>query len=66
VLLRRTDGYNREQFEASGHRGMSRRKVLVVRTYDALTDEHPEEIARRPDGCKGTEQQYFESCIESS
>jgi hypothetical protein len=54
VLLRRLDGCNREQFEAPGYRGMSRRKVLVVRTDDALTDERPNRILHHPDGCKGT------------
>jgi hypothetical protein len=36
VLLKRPDGYKMEQFEASRHRGRSRRKVLVVQTDDAL------------------------------
>jgi hypothetical protein len=66
VLLRHLNGCNQEQFEASGHRGTSRRKVLVVRTDDALTDERPDRIPHHPDGCKGTELHYFESCIESS
>jgi hypothetical protein len=66
VLLRRLDGCNREQFEAFGHRGTSGRKVLVVRTDDALTDERPDGIPRRSDGCKGTELHCFEFCTESS
>jgi len=65
MLLRRSDGCNREQFEASGHRGASGRKVLVVRTDDASTDEHLDGIPRRPDGCKGTELYCFESCTKS-
>jgi hypothetical protein len=36
VLLKRPDGCKLEQFEASRHRGRSRRKVRVVRTDDAL------------------------------
>jgi len=36
VLLKRPDGCKLEQFEASRHRGRSGRKVLVVRTDDAL------------------------------
>jgi hypothetical protein len=66
VLLRCSDGCNREQFEASRHRGTSGRKVLVIRTDDALTDERPDGIPRRSDRCKGTELYYFKSCTESS
>jgi hypothetical protein len=44
-----------EQFEASRHRGRSRRKVLVVQTDDAWTVERPDGISCRSDGCKGTE-----------
>jgi hypothetical protein len=66
VLLRRPDGCNREQFEASRHRGTFERKVLVVRTEDALTDERPDGIPRHSDGCKGTKLHCFESCTESS
>jgi hypothetical protein len=36
VLLKRPDGCNLEQFEASWHRERCGRKVLVVRTNDAL------------------------------
>jgi hypothetical protein len=36
VLLKRLDRCKLEQFEASRHRGRSGRKVLVVRTDDAL------------------------------
>jgi hypothetical protein len=36
VLLKRPDRCKLEQFEASQHRGRSRRKVLVIRTDDAL------------------------------
>jgi len=36
VLLKRPDGCKLEQFEASRHSGRSGRKVLVVRTDDAL------------------------------
>jgi hypothetical protein len=39
VLLRRLDGCNLEQLEASRHRGRSERKVLVDRTDDALIVE---------------------------
>jgi hypothetical protein len=35
VLLRRLDVCNLEQFEASGHRRESERKILIVRTDDA-------------------------------
>jgi hypothetical protein len=66
MLLRCSDGCNREQFEASRHRGTSGRKVLVIRTDDALTDERPDGIPRRSDRCKGTELYYFKSCTESS
>jgi hypothetical protein len=66
VLLRRLDGCNLDQFEASGHRGASGWKDLVVWTDDALIDERPDEIPCRPDGCKGTELHCFEFYIESS
>jgi hypothetical protein len=66
VLLSRLDECNQEQFEVSGHRGTSGRKVLVVWTDDALTYECLDGISRRLNGCKGTELHYFESCIESS
>jgi hypothetical protein len=60
VLLKRLDRCNLEQFEASQHKGRSRRKVLIVRTV-----ERPDGITRCPDGCKGTELhqsvQYFTS-----
>jgi len=36
VLLKRPDGCKLKQFEASRHRGRSERKVLVIRTNDAL------------------------------
>jgi hypothetical protein len=61
VLLRRPDGCNLEQFEASRHRGRSRQKVLVVLMDDALTVERPDEILHRPDGCKGSDCSYLES-----
>jgi hypothetical protein len=54
VLLRRPDGCKLEQFEASRHRGRSRRKVLVVRTDNAWTVECPDSITCRPNGCTGT------------
>jgi hypothetical protein len=60
------DRCKQEQFEASRHRGTSRRKVLIVRTDDTLTDERPDRILHRLDGCKGTELHCFESCLESS
>jgi hypothetical protein len=66
VLLRRPDGRNREQLEASGHRGTSGQKDLVVRTDDALTDELPDKKPHRPDECKGAELHCLESCTESS
>jgi len=59
VLLRRPDGCNLEQFETSGHRGRSGRKVLVVWTDDALIVERPDEIPHRSDGCKGPELHCF-------
>jgi len=55
VLLRCLSGCNLEQFEGS------RRKVLVVRTDDALTTELPDRISRRLDGCKGSDYFYLES-----
>jgi len=61
VLLRHPDGCNLEQFEASRHRGRSGRKVLVVRTDDALIVERPDGISRRPDECKGSDCSYLES-----
>jgi hypothetical protein len=60
VLLRRPDRCNREQFEASGHRGTSERKVLVVQTDDDLTDERLDGIPHCLDRCKGIELYYFE------
>jgi len=36
VLLKHPDGCKLEQFEVSRHRGRSERKVLIVRTDDAL------------------------------
>jgi hypothetical protein len=36
LLLKRPDGCKLEQFEASLHKGRSERKVLVIRTDDAL------------------------------
>jgi hypothetical protein len=50
VFLKRSD----EQLEASRDRGRFRRKVLVVQTNDVWIVEHPNDITRRPDGCKGT------------
>jgi hypothetical protein len=55
MLLRRSDGGNFEQFEASRHRGRFERKVLVVRTDDAWTVGRSDGISCRSDGCKGTE-----------
>jgi hypothetical protein len=66
MLLRHPNGCNREQFKASGHRGTSRRKDLVVRTDDGLIDERPDEKPHCQDGCKGTELHCLESCTESS
>jgi hypothetical protein len=54
VLLRRLDGCNQEKFEGSRHKGRSGQKVLVVRTNDAWTVEHP-------DGCKGSDFSNLES-----
>jgi hypothetical protein len=51
----RPDGCYLEQFEASGHRGTSRRKVPVDQMYDALTDERPDGISRRSEESKETE-----------
>jgi hypothetical protein len=66
VLLRRSDECNREQFEASGHRGKSEWNILIARTDDVLADERPDGIPHRPDKCKGTELHCFESYTESS
>jgi hypothetical protein len=35
------------------------RKVFVVRKDDDLTDERPDGVSHRPDGCKGTELHCF-------
>jgi hypothetical protein len=40
ILLRRPDGYKREQFEGSRHRVRSGRKFLVIRTDDAWMEYH--------------------------
>jgi hypothetical protein len=61
MLLRCPDGCNLDQFKASGHRGRSGRKVLVVRTDDALTVERTDGISRRPDGCKRSDFSDLES-----
>jgi hypothetical protein len=61
VLLRCSEECNQEQFEASRHRTTSERKNLVIRMDDALTDERPDVIPRRPKGCKGTKLHCFES-----
>jgi hypothetical protein len=61
MLLRRPNGCNLEQFEASGHRGRSRRKVLVVWTNDALIVKRPDEISCCPDRCKGFDSSDLES-----
>jgi len=53
MLLRRPNRCNLDQFETSGHRGRPGRKVLVIRTDDALTVEHPDGILCRLDRCKG-------------
>jgi hypothetical protein len=50
-----------EKFEASRHRGRLGWKVLVVRTDDAWTIEHPDGITRRSDYCKGTDQHVLNS-----
>jgi hypothetical protein len=61
VLLRRPDGCNLEQFEASRHKGRSGQKVLVIQTDDTLIVECPDKILHRPDGCKGSNCSYLES-----
>jgi hypothetical protein len=61
VLLRRPNGCNLDQFEASEHRRRSELKVLVVRTDDTLTVERPDGISCRPDGCKGSDFSDLES-----
>jgi hypothetical protein len=61
LFLRRPNGCNLEQFEASRHRGRSGWKVLVVRTDDALTVERPDGISCHSDGCKGSDCSYLES-----
>jgi len=43
------NGCNLEQLEASRQRGRSERKVLIVRTDDALTVECPDGISCRLD-----------------
>jgi hypothetical protein len=54
VLLKHPDGCKLEQFEDSRHRGGSGRKVLVVRTDDALDSWRMDGMSRRPDGWQGT------------
>jgi len=54
MLLRRPNGCNLEQFEASRHKGRFGQKVLIIRMDDGLTVE-------RPDGCKGFDFSNFES-----
>jgi hypothetical protein len=66
MLLKRPDGCNQEQFKAFGHRREFGRKVLFVRTDDALTDDRSDRISRHSDGCKGLELHCLEFCIESS
>jgi hypothetical protein len=61
VLLRRPNGCNLNQFEASRHRGRFGRKVIVVWMDDALTVEHPDRISCRPDKCKGSDFSNLES-----
>jgi hypothetical protein len=61
VLLRRPDGCNLDQFEASRHRGRCRQKVLIVWTDDALTAEHSDGISHCPDEGKGSDCSYLES-----
>jgi hypothetical protein len=55
VLLKRPGGCKLEQFEASRHRGRSRRKVFVVWTDDAWIVGLPYGISHRPDGWKGSD-----------
>jgi hypothetical protein len=55
VLLRRSDGFKLERFEASRHRGRFGRKVLFVQMDDAWTVERLDRISRRLDGCKGSD-----------
>jgi len=54
VLQRCPDGCSLDQFEAFGHRGRSGRKVLVVRTVDALIVERSDKISCRSNECKGS------------
>jgi hypothetical protein len=61
MLLRRPDGCNLEQFEASRHKGRFRKKVLVIRTNDALTVDRLDGISSRPNGCKGSDSSFLES-----
>jgi len=61
VLLRRLNGCNLEQFEASRHRGRSRQKVLIVQMDDAWTVECPDVISHLLDGCKRLNFTVFKS-----
>jgi hypothetical protein len=61
MLLRRPEGCNLEQFEASRHRGRFEWKVLIVRTDDAWTVERSDGISRCLDGCKGSDCAGLES-----
>jgi hypothetical protein len=61
VLLRRPDGWNLEQFEASRHRRRSGWKVLAIWTDNAWTVERPDGISCRPDGFKGSNFSDLES-----
>jgi hypothetical protein len=66
VLLKRLDGCNLEQFEASRHRGRFGRKVLVVQTDDALTAERPDEMTTSSRRMQGIRFLWLGICAESS
>jgi hypothetical protein len=57
VLLKGSDGCKLEQFKASWHRGRSGRKVLVVRTNDALDSWASGRFITSSEGLKGI--QFF-------
>jgi hypothetical protein len=61
MLLKLPDGCKPEEFEACRHRGRSGRKVLVVRTNDALDNGCLYGISCCPDGCKGSDFSDLES-----
>jgi hypothetical protein len=66
VLLKRPDGCKLEQFKASRHRGRSRRKVLVVRTDDALDSWASRRYIMSSGQLQGIRFLWLVDCAESS